>query len=58
MRPILLLRLAGTEVVDHRPEPPASFFGRYIHSASSDDGFGDTAYHAWVDGRVVTGSPR
>jgi hypothetical protein len=35
------------------PQVATNFFGLYVSSAFSDDGFGDTAYHAWVDGRVV-----
>jgi hypothetical protein len=38
------------------PAVTTNWFGFYIHSAFSDDGYGDTAYHAWVDGRVMIGN--
>ena len=35
------------------PSVDTNYFGHHSYSAFSDDGFGDTACHAWVDGRVL-----
>jgi hypothetical protein len=35
------------------PLVATNYFGIYSFAGFSDDGFGETAYHAWVDGRVI-----
>ncbi len=44
------LNLAGSNSF-FRPE----LCGTYNHAAFSDDGYGNEAYHTWVDGRVAIG---